>query len=280
MPIQYNNHHHLTMPYGLTNYCDMRSRFFNDKVSELKNKKLKPLEWLQFLATPKIEKTNNAFNWDMNPLTITTLTIVSMNANSGETLQVLGSAPKLYSNQILKLKSVWKNPETQIIETVSKVQVSEAFDLNFKNGFSNWAKAQAELDKKNIHLGFHHIQLAIDYFAETPEQIIVKFFFLCLRYIHHKNSRDLGVLILEFKALHDLLPPYLQDHSNLFIFRIELLLFKKSDITENDFENEALKKIFLFEQKLRPFSLKLLRKLMIIRMDMLDILYPYFKILS
>ncbi|MFN8369703.1 MAG: hypothetical protein U0T83_03655 [Bacteriovoracaceae bacterium] len=276
MPIQHNNHLDQTIPYGLTNYCEMRTKSFNQQVARTKNKKIKPLEMLQLLSSPIVKKNKTAEEWNMSPLTISSVNIVAMNAKEGEALNILGPAPKFFNNSVLKLKSIWINPINEIID-FKEIKTSSK---SFNDGFYNWARAQAELDKKNIHLAFHHIQIAIDHFSDTPEQTITKFFFLCMRYIHHKTTKDLGVLTIEFQAILDQLPTYLKDHNRLFIFRIEMLLFKKSNISENDFENEALKKVFLFEQKLKPFSLKLLRKLMIIRMETLDILYPYFKIVS
>ncbi|MBT3982829.1 MAG: hypothetical protein HOE90_15830 [Bacteriovoracaceae bacterium] len=271
-PIENSKHHTSCQPFTHHEYCQMRAASMNEKSAPYQGLPVSAEDVLKMLALPKAIKAESAKEWNLDTVTASSVQIATMNAADGHALLVPGSAPKYLKGEAVSQNGIWSKMSCETINIpVDKV------DENYMLGMSEYSKAMAFNDKKNKRFSYHHIQMAEEYLHHYPEKWVAQFFFHVFQYIDTKDRRDYEILLNKFNTVSKNLPPGLDEQAKLFIFRIETILHGKSKMSASEFKIPALKGLYEFEKMLKPFMLKLLKKMINPRLDALDVLYTYYK---
>ena len=265
------------LPMGIAPYNLMRWNVAEQKIKKLsKEKNLNQLKLLKTIASPVPTRgKTTAINWKMDTITPSSISIMTMNAKTGESLYLPGPAPKFYQKEYLKFeKSFSEDGPVQTVRSSTKTKTSKDKILAYRI----FMESQICWDKADFHGAYHNIQMAIDLFEGMPERFVARFFFAVFQYIHEPHEKVRNHLLAEFYELKAKLPPYLKDHCILFIARLEKILQGRTNMTSSEIEHEALRKILNFEIKLpRLFFHKVTATLMNPRLDNLDVIYSHVK---
>ncbi|MCT4640880.1 MAG: hypothetical protein N4A33_01195 [Bacteriovoracaceae bacterium] len=261
--LQYQNEKTFKMqPFGNRDHCLMKSEFITNSIAN--NYPSCSLDALKLLTSTK----QNSFSWNQSPLGICAIQALSYNNKTMESYYITGQSPKFNTQNILKFKNVFKN-KYEVIQGHTE-------ENNFQKGYRHLSKAQLSIDQSNTVKAYYHIQFAIEYLEGSYEQIIARFYFYVLEYINTSDNKELYYLLKNFRQIFNDLPPYLKDHCYLFIFRIKKILGETIDESDESYlKNPNLIEILNKEKKLKPFSLKMLKKLIYPRIEILDIIYIY-----
>lgn len=267
------------LPMGIAPYNKMRLDVADQKIKKLsKEKNLNQLKLLKAIATPVPTRgKTTATNWKMDTVTTSSISIMTMNAKTGESLYLPGPAPKFYQKEYLKFeKSFTDQGPIQSVKSSTKTKTTKEKIL----GYRSMMEAQTCWDKLDFHGAYHNIQMAIDLFESMPESFVARFFFAVFQYIHEPHEKVRNHLLAEFYELKDKLPPFLNDHCILFIARLEKILQGRTQMKSSFIQHENLRKIMGFERKLpRLFFHKATAVLMNPRVDNLDVIYAHVKAL-
>lgn len=261
------------LPYGFDDYNNMRETSANTIISKLKKKSsITDIDLLMAMATPAgFTKTKNAQKYNLSPITPSSLDIVCMTPKIQKSISINTSAPKFYQGSYLENINIFKN-HTRSIKKSTKPKTPK----KFVTGISFCMQAQAAIDNNQIEEAYHYFQMAIQNLDNHTEKTIAIFFFNVLRFCHEKHSKVQNILLSEFVALKNLLPPYLADHNLLFIMRLEIILNKKTTVERDDLQLEELQCVYNVEMKIPSSLLHItITKLLRIRYDTLDIIYPH-----
>ncbi len=265
-----------TMPFSFFTQNEMRKVCFGEKVKQLKLKKdqtyttehiirLLGKAWEQENVAPK--------DWLADPLTPSSLQTVAMLPGIDEAYYLPGIAPKFFNNDLILYKDSFSKAEQKHVSFKGRTN-SQAY----QKGLYHLMQSQVALDLKDKHGPYHHIQLAIEYLEDYPLQKVALFYFYVLQYMNETHKKSLSQIYHFFKSLEGQLPPYLEDQRKLFVFRINKVLGREKEIRKNDLVSEALQRVYLFEDKLPQIAIhKMTRTLMVPRIDLYDVIYPYVK---
>jgi hypothetical protein len=262
------------LPYGIGQYNQMRLDIGNKKANKLsKQKNLTCSKLIKEMATPMVQRTKNPAAWKCDPLTMSSIAVSVMNPSAAESYFIPGPAPKFYQKELIKFSDCFNIPQQNIIYgTKSKIKQSKI------NGYRDLMEAQVSYDKGQYHEAYHFLQMAIDQFEGLPEYYIAHFYFNVYQYIHDQHAKVREKMLIEFKNLSGKLPEYLNDHCQLFIYRLDKIINGESQVTEDDIKTLSIKKILNFERKM-PNTLfhKATSVLTSPRIDTLDIIYAHVK---
>jgi hypothetical protein len=252
-------------PYGHHEQCQMRHTHIQKRINE--NNVGSLLHDFETLTSLRPQENQ----WDLAPVTISSIQAIGFNSKKQQAVQLLGEAPKCVErNDLILWNNLFSEPTQEKIDSDFKHE-----ETPFYRGHQFWAKSQSLFDLGNIEEAYHFLQLAIDAFDGHPEQYITQFYFLIWQYIYYENDKELPYFYDGLRELSQKLPPYLEDHRLLFISRLQKLMgFPMEDLTLK-IKNNELKAVFKNERDLRPITTKLMRKLIYPRMEILDIIYLY-----
>ncbi len=264
------------IPYSFYSQNKMRKLCFQNKMKEFKMNHLKEYttEHIIRLMGRAHEQVKVApKDWLADPLTPSSLQTVAMLPGIDEAYTLPGLAPKFFNQEVIQYKDSFQRAQQKVISFKGKSN-----SPTYQKGLYHMMQAQVALDLKDKHNPYHHIQLAIEYLEGFPIQKVALFYFYVLQYMNETHKKSLSQIYHLFKGLEGQLSPYLEDQRKLFIFRINKVLERDIEIRRNDIESDALKNIYHFENKLPQIILhKMTRSLMVPRIDLYDILYPYVK---
>ena len=262
------------IPHGIHQYNQMRLDIAEKKIEKLKKEKeMSSLKLIKAMGSFHPQRSKKTNQWKCDTVTASSVTVCTMNPKAGEALYLPGPAPKFFVKDVLKISQAFKDPIQKIISGAKSKTKESKF-----NGYRDMMNAQVNFDQSNYHEAYHHMQMAIDDFEGMPEQNIALFFFKIFQYIHEPHMKMRQKLLHDFQELRGVLPPYLNDHCLLFIYRLEKIIHGKSDINEQDIQHETLKKVLAFEQKMpRLLFHKATSILMSPRIDTLDVIYAHIK---
>lgn len=250
-------------PFGHLDQCKMRSDEFSKSF-----KKLKPQNQIEYLKTLlNINKKNKKFK--LSPVTISTVQAYSVNTTNFNCHFIAGLAPKLITNEVLFSEDIMKKG--------FKILTGSSPSSNYEDGLIHLSKSQYFIDLKDYESTYFHLQMASTLFHGHCEKFIADFYFNIIEYMTNSSEKDLYYILNNFKELHPNLPSYLQDQCLLFQFRTLRLLDESIDQKSmlEQFKNKNLRDLFLREFKLNTFSLKMLKKLIYPKIEVLDIVYAY-----
>jgi hypothetical protein len=228
------------------------------------------------MATPVPTRgKTTAATWKMDTVTPSSISIMTMNAKTGESLYLPGPAPKFYQKEYLKFENSFSDDgPIQTVKSSTKTKTAKDKILAYRS----LMESQACWERADYHGAYHNIQMAIDLFEGMPESFVSRFFFAVFQYIHEPHEKVRNHLLAEFYELKDKLPPYLNDHCILFMARLEKILQGRTNMKSSEIQHEALRKILGFERKLpRLFFHKATAVLMNPRVDNLDVIYAHVK---
>ena len=267
------------LPTGFHQYNLMREEVAQIKISQfIKSKKKTELELIRMMATPldqKIKSKGHYENYQMDNITPSSLTVMTMNPTAASAIYIDGPAPKLYRDNLISLTDCFSAPVQKEIKAKKEKNNKMATDEYF-DGLSSFMKAQKGFDLRDPQSVYHHLQFAIDHLESYPEKGVAEFYFLIAQYMFETHSRVLMTLLHDFKKLEGHLPQTLNDHCLLFIGRLERILQIPSTLEEDKIIHPKLRLIYNFELKIPRLVFHSVSKAMIIpRMDILDVIYIY-----
>jgi hypothetical protein len=263
------------LPFGFHQYCEMREKSFYKKMDQVKflENEITAESLIKLMSTPL--KYNKKDPWICDFTTPSSLQISCLIPETDECLFMPGNAPKLFNGEVIHIESCFDRPK----RSLKKIRGKKVED-SYQKGLSHLMQAQVHHDKNDVHLTYHHIQLAIHYFKDHQYYSICLFYFYAFQYIHERNNKNLSEILLGFKNLakSKKLPTYLNDHCLLFMARLEKMRSGSSSINIEEIKHRALQRVFEFEQKL-PQALfhQVTRTFMSVRIDLVDIIYPHVK---
>ena len=267
-------------PLGLNHYNKMRSHIAHLKIEKsIKGPKFYKndrMETLIMLMGGLLKQSNTKpSKWCADPLTPSSIQIVCMSPHSEKALYIPGPSPKHFKGEVLSIEHSFKRPQI----TLKKIARPHSKSDCLWKGQQSLMSAQLAFHNKETALTYHHLQMAKLHFKDRPESIISTFFFCVIQYIYEPHPKIQSNLLTRFKHLKNKLPPYLRDHTFLFIARLEIILTQKTSISINDIKSEHLKSIFNIELKINPLFLhKLTAPFINPRIDLLDIIYLHLKL--
>lgn len=258
-------------PFGNQNQCLMRRQVIKKRMEKF-NYKAKDisLEVLKTLGTIEPKKQNHAKEWNLSPVTPSALQTLTFDNKDLNSYAIIGDTPKMYQGEYIKFTNLFSKCEQK---TITKKVKNDPF---FIKGQQSLAKAQSDMDNGHIERAYHNLQMAIEYFENYPEKYVAQFFFFCWQYIHEPSNKDLGYIYHDFKSLEGKLPSYLNDHRILFLQRLnKILSFGEDKELIKRIKNPQLKNVYIKEGKMKPMALKVLRRFIVPRIEILDIVYIY-----
>jgi hypothetical protein len=267
------------LPLGFDQYNLMREEIATKKIlNHFKKKNEQPddLTLLQLMAKPLDQKLKpSEFNkFALDNITPTSLSVMTMNTAAQKALYIEGPAPKLFRNDVVLFSGVFE----RIKQDQCKIKKGSEVDPEYQEGLSALAQAQKGFDSHNPVDVYHCLQMAIDHLDEYPEKNIARFYFLIAQYIYETHPNILANLLTQFKEFEGKLPVYLNDHCLLFIGRLERILKMSPSLEEDKIETLKLREIYSLETKIpRPLFHISTKKMIIPRIDILDIIYLYTK---
>lgn len=261
------------LPLGFDQYNLMRQSSATKKISKfLKKHKTNPTEQelLQLMSTPIEQKLVDMKDYELDNLTASSLSVMTMNPTAARALYLGGPAPKVFRNNIIEIKNTFERAQKEEV----KIKKAQDFDHEYYLGLHSMMEAQKGFDAHNSVDIYHHLQMAIDHLEHYPEKKIAEFYFLIAQYLYESHPQVLANLLSEFKKFEDHLPPYLNDHCLMFIGRLERILKMAPTLEEDKIETKKLREIYQRELKIPRAIFHLTSKGMIIpRIDILDVIY-------
>ncbi len=265
------------LPLGFDHYNQMRESSANEKIHAFRRSKQgapSELELMQLMASP--QKTNlkqNFTNWNLDNLTASSLTVLTMNPTAGKALYLEGPAPKVFRDSVIEISNCFE----RIAKSAVKIKKNSAVDNEYFEGLHAIMEAQKGFDMHDSVTVYHQLQMAIDHLEHYAEKKLVQFYFLIAQYIYESHEKVLTNLLSDFREMENNLPPYLNDHCLLFIARIEKILkLTGIPLAEDRLITPKLRDIYRLECKIPRALFHVTTKNMVIpRMDILDVIYLY-----
>jgi hypothetical protein len=259
----------IQLPSGISHYNLMRKKSADKKINKIKKDKITAEIFHKVISTPTASK--NYKTWSLDVITPSSLSIVTMLADKGEALVNTGNAPKYYNGESILITDLFGKTKQNFIKSRQKKSIQ-----NYINGMRSLMIAQKHFDLNDFNKTYHNLQMAIDQLIFYPEVYIARFYFLALQYCEESHKMIRSQILQDFIELKPFLPDHLQDHTLIFIARLERVLTGETDITENDIKDSYLKSIFTRELIIPALILnKTLKPLINLRIDLLDIIYAH-----
>lgn len=263
-PLLYKKPMEHLQPYGNHRHCNARKENLDKLIS--RESDFDEMTGLKVLGQIKTNKSSKDFQ--LGPLTPSSIQLVSMQAANQKAHFVQGDGPKFFYGKCVELTDVFENFEAKNIKEKKKIPADLA-------PFSRWTRYQTNIDIGNISLAYHEIQMAQLEMKGSPREKISQFYFLVTEYIFENDKRDYTFLLQEFESLIGMLPPYLEDHLHLFILRLHKLLGLNTEQLKPEFNHQKLKELYGREKNLNSLALRGFKKLIFPRIDIFDIIYAY-----
>ncbi|QDK41817.1 hypothetical protein DOM21_10215 [Bacteriovorax stolpii] len=263
------------LPLGFDQYNLMRESIATKKIHNFLNKKkTQPTEaeLIQLMSTPLDQKitSRNFKDYELDNVTSTSLSIMTMNPSAGRALYLGGPAPKIFNTDIIEISDSFGRAK----QSPHKLKKAVNFDPEYHTGLHLMMEAQKGFDAHDSQAIYHYLQMAIDHLEHYPERKIAEFYFLIAQYLYESHPQVLANLLGEFKKFEDHLPPYLNDQCLLFIGRLERILKLPPSLEEDKIQTKKLREIYNRELMIPRAVFHVASKGMIVpRIDILDVIY-------
>jgi len=257
------------LPTGIKLYNDMRTRSAKKKIKKLQKEKITATKVHKLVCTPMLSKDNK--NWDLDVVTPSSLCIVTMVPNEQEAFYATGPAPKYFNGELLHIENAFTKLKQSVVKLRNKKSIEK-----YTQGMRSLMLAQKGFDLHKFEEVYHYLQMAIDSLKQSPEVHIATFYFLALQFCEEDHQMIQSQILQSFIELTPNLPPHLQDHSLLFISRLERCLTGDTQVCEKDIKDNYLKSILKIELKIPAKILyRSLKPLINLRIDLLDVIYAH-----
>ncbi len=261
------------MPLGFHQYNLMRENIADKKINHfLKRKKHTEIDLIKMICTPYEQsfKHHDFSHYCTDPLTASSLSIMTMNPSNHSALYVVGEAPKVYRNNIVEISDAFSDPKLQNIHDKKPTLQFE----NHYQGLRSLMQAQIGFDKRDPQIIYHHLQFSIDHFENHIEQCVGMFYFLVAQYMYETHEKVFTTLLHDFRKLEGKLPQTLNDHCLLFIYRIEKILGLAPTLQIDCIKQPKLRDIYQLECNIPRLIFHFTTKMIIIpRIDIMDVIY-------
>ncbi len=257
------------IPTGILHYNNMRDESANKKINSLKKEKINALKVHKTVCSPLASK--NVKKWNMDVVTPSSLSIVTMLPKTGESYFATGPAPKYQNSEVLHIQDAF----SKIKQSKLKVRARKKSEKYIK-GMRDLMLAQKYFDLNDFKETYHKLQMAIDSLKGYPEYYIANFYFLALQYCEESHAQIRAQILQDFINIKENLPSHLQDHCLLFIARLERALSGDTDVSEDLIADTYLKNVLKREKAIPTYILnKTIKPLINLRIDLLDIIYAH-----
>lgn len=261
------------LPLGFHQFNLMREEIAHKKINHfLKRKKRSDEDLIKMMSTPYEQtfKHHNYSHYNIDPLTVSSIKIVTMNPTESKSLFITGDAPKVYRNNLIEINNTFTDPS---IESIKEKKYSPTHE-NFYQGMRSIMEAQIGFDLRDSQKIYHHLQFAIDHLDNRIEQGMAKFYFLVAQYMYETHEKVLSNILHDFKNLEGKLPQTLNDHCLLFIGRLEKILNLHPSVQVDCIKNQKVREILERERNIPRLLFHLSTRMMMLpRMDLMDIIY-------
>ena len=239
------------LPLGFDQYNLMRESLATKKIHNFLNKKkTQPTEadLIQLMSTPLDQKLDSRHfkNYELDNVTSTSLSIMTMNPTAGRALYLGGPAPKIFNTDVIEISDAFNRAK----QAPAKLKKASNFDPEYRTGLHLMMEAQKGFDAHDSVAIYHNLQMAIDHLEHYPEKKIAEFYFLIAQYLYESHPQALANLLNEFKKFEDHLPPYLNDQCLLFIGRLERILKLPPSLEEDKIQTKKLREIYQRELRI------------------------------
>jgi hypothetical protein len=215
-------------------------------------------------------KDGNLANFKLDNITLSSLSVMTMNQTAATAFYLGGDAPKIYKDEVIEISDAFNRAK----QAPFKTKKMPSFDSEYHAGLHAMMEAQKGFDAHNSVMLYHNLQMAIDHLEHYPEKKIAEFYFLIAQYLYESHTQVLANLLNEFKKFEDKLPPYLNDHCLLFIGRLERILKMPPSMEEDKIQTKKLRELYQRELKIPRAIFHISNKGMIVpRIDILDVIY-------
>jgi len=258
-------------PFGNKDQCLMRKDFVFNKMKSFDfDAKNLSLEVLKTLTQVKSKKGKDAKGWKLSSLTPSSIQAIVFNPKDFSSLYIPGPSPKIFKNEYLQFENIIKSPAQKLI-TGKKSE-----DTSYVQGIELIASSQTAMDSGLTEKAYHCLQMAILKLEGYPEAYIARFYFNVWQYMYEDSTKDMSYIYENFVSLKGKLPSYLEDHRILFLARLSKILdFGEDKTLRGLIKNENLLEIYNKELKMKSVAIKFVRKLIVPRIEILDIVYIY-----
>jgi hypothetical protein len=242
-------------PIGLEHYCQARVKAWKKILSKKNNSSSKLMQNL--LRYKEDEQT-------VSPHTITSVGVYNF-------------TPQNHSAQALHTRNFDEYSRYSEWGLHSDQEKTGKFKSIKKHvSFQQLALCQKALDEQDLHMAFHHIQMALQELATHPHHDIYQFFYFYMEflYIHNKDEKN---ILLEKIVQHKLqLPHHLAQH--YILLELRLLSQLKVSISKEKLAqlDDTFRDLYKWELKLPSILLAQMYKTISIRLDIFDIILPYY----
>jgi hypothetical protein len=263
------------MPLGFKQFNQMREEIAHKKINHfLKRKKRSETELIKMMSTPYQQsfKKQDYSHYCLDPLTPSSLMIMTMNPTESTVHYIDGDAPKVFRDNLIRINDAFQDP---VINPLKEKKYSPVHE-NYYEGLRSLMQAQIGFDLREPQLIYHQLQFAIDHFENCIEEGMARFYFLVAQYIYETHDKVLLSLLHDFRNLEGKLPTTLNDHCLLFIGRLEKILNQHPTVEEDRIQHVKLREIYQLEHKIPRLIFHLTTRLIMIpRMDLMDIIYVH-----
>jgi hypothetical protein len=262
------------LPLGFHDYNCMRESTANLKIKQfIKQNKFSDFDLLKMMMTPHFDESKHPNIYQMDNITPSTLTALTMNPSAGHIHYITGSAPKIYRQNMIEFKNCFKELNLEVIhDKKSKAKLHN----EYWRGLHAIMEAQKGFDNKDPSVIYHQLQMAKDHLEAFSDKAIVDFYFLVAQYIYESHTKVLFQLLSDFKNLAPLLPSYLHEQCLLFQSRLEYILKLPITLESDKIKTSKLKELYNLEMKIPRALFHLTQRTMIVpRIDILDVIYVY-----
>jgi hypothetical protein len=268
-PLLKEKKHSEIQPFGNLDQCKMRFKSIKEEMASFKNSKKLDLDVIKLLTTPNVTKATSASHWKLSPMTPSSIQVTSFHNKLMQSYFVPGGAPKMGHSELVLINNLFGQQSLKTVKSKSKLKP------DYCQGYRCMAMAQSYFDGGKIEKAYHQLQMAMEYHKDYPEYYIEKFFFTVWQYMYDSGQKDFVYLYDDFISLENKLPPYLEDHRQLFLLRLGKIL--GHDVVNNSIkvQNEQLRNYYNKEYKMKGVAIKMLRKLIFPRLEIIDIIYMY-----
>ncbi len=263
------------LPLGFDQYNLMRESIATKKIHQFFNKKkTQPTEGelIELMSTPFDQKLtpDNFKDFELDNVTSTSLSIMTMNPTAKRALYLGGAAPKIFNTDIIEITDAF----SRATQAPHKLKKASDFDPEYRTGLHLMMEAQKGFDAHNSQAVYHNLQMAIVHLEHYPEKKIAEFYFLIAQYLYESHPQTLANLLSEFKKFEDNLPSYLNDQCLLFIGRLERILKLPPSLEEDKIQTKKLREIYQRELMIpRPVFHMSSKGMTVPRIDILDVIY-------
>ena len=259
----------LYFPPGLNQYNESRYQSAMKLFKDIK----KPEDFLSQLITMPYRSSKSLkdqLSFQYTPYTFSTVQASVLISNKSEhyLLTDLVSAQPV----VLKIEKLFEIMNKKSLLNLKSLSQNQIHYLTY---YQTFARIQSAFDHNQLTVAGDLLQKVIrGPFADL--KLLAQFYYDLLQFKILESHQDLRHLYQEMRVYLHQLPSPLDNHHKLLLALIELSLGEKPQylsFNEEDFQVEAIRYHYARYKKLKPWAIKQMKKLILPRIDLMDVYY-------